>query len=90
MIYIHPTKLDYKISAIGRRYKEYAKTYHLFADSVEELHKFAKKLNLKRHWFQDRKNFPHYDIFVSKVQIAKHFGAVEVDDSFVKDILKEA
>lgn len=36
---------------------------HLISDeSIEELHKFAKKLGLKRSWFQDHKKHPHYDL----------------------------
>lgn len=36
---------------------------HLFADTVQELHAFAKKLGLKREWFQvGRVGFPHYDL----------------------------
>jgi hypothetical protein len=30
-------------------------------DSEEDLHEFAKKLGLKRSWYQDGKH-PHYDL----------------------------
>lgn len=52
---------------------------HLFADSVEELHEFAESLGLKREWFQDKKNFPHYDIIKSKKVLAIELGAKEID-----------
>lgn len=40
---------------------------HLWTDGdIEELHKFAQKIGLKRSWFQDKKNFPHYDLVASK------------------------
>ena len=35
---------------------------HLLADSLNELHKFAKSIGLKRKWFQP-KSSPHYDIW---------------------------
>ena len=52
---------------------------HLWSDTndVDELHKFAKKLKLKRSWFQDRKNFPHYDVAGTRLHsVAITLGAV--------------
>jgi len=34
---------------------------HLVADTIDELHRFAEKMNLKRLWFQDHRH-PHYDL----------------------------
>lgn len=35
---------------------------HMISDSSEEeLHEFAEKIGLKRHWFR-AKSFPHYDL----------------------------
>jgi hypothetical protein len=34
---------------------------HLVADSIEELHTFAKEAGLRKEWFQN-KRIPHYDI----------------------------
>lgn len=31
-------------------------------DSIELLHAIAKRIGLKREWFQNRPYFPHYDI----------------------------
>lgn len=39
---------------------------HLVSDtSLQELHEFARKIGLKRHWFQRGKSrrHPHYDLF---------------------------
>lgn len=59
---------------------------HLIADSVGELHEFAKRLGLKRTWFQD-KTIPHYDLVTSKRVWAVELGAVEISDKeFVKKI----
>jgi len=40
----------------------YTDKIHLVADSEEELHVFAKRIGLKRTWFQDHKRHPHYDL----------------------------
>ena len=51
---------------------------HMFADSTEELHQFAKQLGLKQEWFQDKK-LPHYDLVESKRKLALSLGAQEID-----------
>ena len=48
---------------------------HMTADTVEELHAMAKKLKLKRGWFQP-KSWPHYDIAESKRFLALQHGAI--------------
>lgn len=51
---------------------------HLVSDtSLEELHEFAKRIGLKREWFQGppKHNHPHYDLFRTKVQKAIAEGA---------------
>lgn len=51
---------------------------HMQADTEEELHKFAKKLGLKRSWFQpgSRPEAAHYDLVKSKRDRAISLGAV--------------
>lgn len=57
---------------------------HLFADSVEELHRFAAGLGLKRSWFQGsrrtdgRWRLPHYDLTPGKRQQALGAGAISL------------
>jgi len=52
---------------------------HLISDAGdEELHEFARKIGLKREWFQN-KRIPHYDITGSKRKIAVGLGATEVN-----------
>jgi hypothetical protein len=54
---------------------------HLVSDkSLEELHEFAQKLGLKRHWFQGGKRaHPHYDLTTQrKVNQAIELGAKKV------------
>lgn len=50
---------------------------HLVADSVEELHEFAKQLGLRREWFQHAASYPHYDVTIETRQIALRMGAIE-------------
>jgi hypothetical protein len=59
----------------GRRWS------HMVSDVGEdELHDFARRLGLKRAWFQSRPNASaaHYDLVPSKRALALKLGAVEV------------
>lgn len=54
---------------------------HMFADSIPELHDFAKNLGIKKCWFSNKrgKNQPHYDVPLRKVTMALVNGARLVD-----------
>lgn len=54
---------------------------HLLADSLEELHIFAKSIGLQRAWFQEppKSRYPHYDIPETRRMIAVKKGAIEID-----------
>lgn len=51
---------------------------HLFSDDIEELHGFAKRLSLKREWFQDHKLAPHYDLTPNRREKALKLGATQI------------
>src|SRR5690606_17890862 len=51
---------------------------HLTATSLDELHAFAKRLGLKREWFQDHVLAPHYDLTVKMRAKALSMGAIMV------------
>lgn len=53
---------------------------HLYADSLEELHEFAKKIGLKCEWFQapPKCSLPHYDMVESRRAKAIKAGAIEL------------
>ncbi|MDD5650323.1 MAG: DUF4031 domain-containing protein [Candidatus Nanoarchaeia archaeon] len=90
MIYVDkPTSyIKEQISQIAQRYGTHVKWCHLFADDVQELHEFAGKLGLRRSWFQNKRNFPHYDLVQSKRQQAISLGAQEIDlRSYIKSKL---
>ena len=52
---------------------------HMIADSIDELHVMAARLNLKRAWFQHDTSNPHYDISLSKRKRSIELGAVVCD-----------
>lgn len=60
--------------------KHGTKWCHLMTDSddLEELHKFAKLIGLKKSWFQNHKTSPHYDLIPSKKELAISNGALPV------------
>lgn len=49
---------------------------HMIADTVEELHAFARRLGLRRGWFQAT-SWPHYDLTPARRAKAVTLGAVE-------------
>lgn len=52
---------------------------HMGTDTnVEELHEFARRIGLKRSWFQHRDPHPHYDLRPSKRELAIIGGAIPV------------
>jgi len=52
---------------------------HLTTDGpLEELHAFARRIGMRREWFQDHPLAPHYDLIESKRQKALALGATFV------------
>ncbi len=60
---------------------------HMMADTLDELHAMAERLELKRSWFQP-KSSPHYDICQSKRARAVQLGAIEVDRRQLVEVIK--
>lgn len=52
---------------------------HMYADTLEELHTLADAIGMKRSWFQDKRDLPHYDLVPSRRAVAIRLGAVEHD-----------
>ncbi len=52
---------------------------HMTADTTDELHAFANKIGLRREWFQDNPDHPHYDVTKSRRQDAIKLGAIPLD-----------
>lgn len=53
--------------------------------NVPRLIAFALQIGLKESWFQDRPNFPHFDLTPSRRARAIKAGAVETD---LRDFLR--
>ncbi|MCC8671282.1 DUF4031 domain-containing protein [Xanthomonas arboricola] len=52
---------------------------HMVADSLDELHTFARQLGLRRQWFQDQGSYPHYDVTLHVREHALRLGAIDAD-----------
>jgi hypothetical protein len=46
--------------------------------SLEELHRFAEGIGMRRAWFQDHRLMPHYDLTPRRREAAVKAGAVEI------------
>jgi hypothetical protein len=51
---------------------------HMIADNIEELHAFAKRIGMKRSWFQECVSGDHYDVSYSLRKKAVALGALEI------------
>jgi hypothetical protein len=51
---------------------------HLTADTLDELHDFARRIGLRRGWFQKHHIAPHYDLTEARRDRALAAGAVFV------------
>lgn len=58
---------------------------HLVADTLPELHDFARQLGLRRAWFQERASYPHYDVTTAVRGRALGMGALQVDRTQLMD-----
>jgi len=69
---------DVRIPATVGRYT--ARWSHLFTDDqdLDELHRFAASIGLRRRWFQDKPSGAHYDVTDRLRQRAINAGAQPV------------
>jgi len=83
-------------ATVGRHTSKWS---HLTADSPDELHTFAKRLGLRREWFQTcrtrcgKPGAPcvhwHYDVTAPKRAVAVRLGAVEIDMRQMGELISE-
>jgi hypothetical protein len=56
---------------------------------VEMLHEFAQDLGMKRSWFQDRPDLPHYSVYSDRLKrLARRNGAEPVDISHTVETMR--
>ena len=71
----------------------YTDGVHLICDGdIEELHRFAAKIGLRRSWFQgaDKASYLHYDMTVKwRVQRALNCGAKLISPKECLEILQQ-
>lgn len=60
---------------------------HMIGDTVEELHKMADKIQIRREWFQNN-GTPHYDICQSKRNRALRAGALVMDRKKTVELIR--
>jgi hypothetical protein len=79
MVYVDAI-CEYPKEAIVAKARRYGGHWcHMWCDgNVDELHRMAEAIFLKREYFQDVKGFPHYDLVESRRKMAIQFGAQEV------------
>lgn len=61
---------------------------HMLADSLDELHEMADKIDLPRKYFQKDVKTPHYDLCKSKRKLAVLHGAIEVSRRELGQIIR--
>lgn len=67
----------------------YEQSCHLVADCVTELHIFANQIGLSRSWFQKKPELPHYDLTYGMRVKAVAFGAIEVGNEKLVELMKK-
>lgn len=73
--------IDPLMACMVNRNWRWPKSCHMFmlpGGDLERLHAFAKKIGLRRGWFQD-KAVPHYDLNEQRRKAAVAAGAIELD-----------
>ncbi len=75
--------VDNAINPYGRM-----KMCHMVADTLDELHAMADKIGMRRGWFQNHPDHPHYELSVSRRKIAIQNGAIEISSTQLVMLLR--
>ena len=75
-VYVDALRYSPPIVVRARKYGDY--WCHLLADTEEELHAFAGKIDVRRSWFQGYAT-PHYDLTPARRDRAVKAGAIQID-----------
>jgi hypothetical protein len=58
-------------------------------DDLEELHTLARRIGIKKIWFQDSHEHPHYDIQPHARTLAIRYGAIECTHRQFVEIIRQ-
>lgn len=65
---------------------------HMIGDTIEELHEFAKKVGLRKSYYQNKKKKdkiePHYDVRISRYREMIEAGAKPITRAELLTILR--
>ncbi len=76
MIYVDEVRTYDDVKGEARRWgRRWCHMWAATPQQEEELHEMARKVGLKRQYFQNRPGFPHYDMIPSKRALAMENGA---------------
>lgn len=83
---VYVDALEIRVKTPGWRF---GSSCHLFClpGYEDDLHAFAARLDLKRHWFQEAATLPHYDLSAYRHELALLAGAHEANEDLVADIV---
>ena len=56
-------------------HRKMVKSAHLTADTLDELHEFARLIGLRPEWYQDHRSHPHFDVTAKYWSLAVRHGA---------------
>ena len=65
------------------------KMCHMVADTIEELHAMADEIGMKRAWYQDNPDHPHYDLSKTRRALAVQHGAIEIDNRQLVELIRK-
>jgi len=74
MVYVDPV-MEHGGSATFK----WTRSCHMYADTLDELHAMALSIGMKRAWFQNHPEFPHYDLVPARRERAVAAGAIQHD-----------
>lgn len=75
--------VDDSLNMFGRM-----KMCHMIADTLDELHAMADAIGMNRSWFQGEASTPHYDVSLSRRELAIKHGAVSLGRREFVGVLK--
>ena len=61
---------------------------HMLAFDLDELHRMAEAIGMRREWFQSAGTAPHYDVSLDRRKRALRLGAIEADREKIVELIR--